>query len=358
MPTTLNESTEIEHMPAPRVLAGFTRGEITDYESANPGLGWSYPYHGPDCTLTLYYYDMRSAPRVDGPSSPEVMEQYKSSLEDAQQMVARGIYEKAALVGCYPVADASGTLTFMGAELAIVQSGQVSSSHLLLTAAKGMFIKVRVTGVSGPETAAATRRFAAEYAKALWPRGLEAPACAGLEVSVAGLKARLFGPFQWRFRELGSDGCPATEFVTYRPGQDPDDELSRPCTSLLIADGTSDPEEPNVEGLQPAGVAAIDTHLRTCIERQFAAGDEHLIQWGPSLLADVAGGRGLITAYQSRDKRGDWHCIALRIRVNGRNVVALAGFDKTDADTLAGPVSDMIRSMERADSDAPKDFAS
>ena len=53
-------SPEIEtifELPVPRELCGMDRGEFTDFESRQPGLGYSVAYSSNDGQLTVYIYD-------------------------------------------------------------------------------------------------------------------------------------------------------------------------------------------------------------------------------------------------------------------------------------------------------------
>jgi hypothetical protein len=66
----------------PEEVAGAQRFSFRDYESSQPGLGYSAGYHQGNLTGTVYIYDDRKQSIPDDPQSPLVKAQLEQSRRD------------------------------------------------------------------------------------------------------------------------------------------------------------------------------------------------------------------------------------------------------------------------------------
>lgn len=85
-------SPEIEtifELPVPRELCGMDRGEFTDFESRQPGLGYSVAYSSNDGQLTVYIYDGGDPNVSSDLRSDATLTRFKSELADILSNDAR-----------------------------------------------------------------------------------------------------------------------------------------------------------------------------------------------------------------------------------------------------------------------------
>src|SRR2546423_730367 len=71
----------------PMEIGGARRISVRDYETTNPGLGYSAGYQHRGATSTLYIYDGKVAAIPDDPRAPmvtEQIEQARSNISEAQ----------------------------------------------------------------------------------------------------------------------------------------------------------------------------------------------------------------------------------------------------------------------------------
>lgn len=164
--------------------------------------------------------------------------------------------------------------------------------------------------------------------------------------SILGLVVlRLFEPYIWKTQDVEQQTCRGADCRAYRR----DDTSGRDIASVLVVDATDDPEEPNIEELNPSGVEALDRTLRTLVERDLVIAGTPVTEWMSSQLNETTSGKGLVTPYVVFEEGKKWQYITLRIRAKGRNVVVLGAFDFEAKATLAAPMFSMMRTIQICD---------
>src|SRR5215510_4794891 len=147
----------------PEEVAGAQRFSFRDYESSQPGLGYSAGYHQGKLTGTVYIYDDRKQSIPDDPQSPLVKAQLEQSRRDVVGL-RRGIGVK--FKEDFTIEDARGRARLICAAFAITDDdGRPRDSFSCLGVAKNKFLKFRISGVSQAEA----RQFVNAWINLLWP---------------------------------------------------------------------------------------------------------------------------------------------------------------------------------------------
>jgi hypothetical protein len=147
----------------PEEVAGAQRFSFRDYESSQPGLGYSAGYHQGNLTGTVYIYDDRKQSIPDDPQSPLVKAQLEQSRRDVVGL-RRGIGVK--VKEDFTIEDARGRTRLICAAFAITDNdGRPRDSFSCLGVAKNKFLKFRISGASQAEA----RRFVNAWINLLWP---------------------------------------------------------------------------------------------------------------------------------------------------------------------------------------------
>jgi hypothetical protein len=147
----------------PEEIAGAQRISFRDYESNQPGLGYSAGYKQGNLIGTVYIYDDRKRSIPDDPQSPLVKAQLEQSRRDVLSL-RRGVGVK--VKEAFTIEDARGRTRLICAAFAITgDDGRPRDSFSCLGVAKNKFLKFRISGVSQPEA----RRFVNAWINLLWP---------------------------------------------------------------------------------------------------------------------------------------------------------------------------------------------
>jgi len=147
----------------PEEVAGAQRISFRDYESNQPGLGYSAGYKQGNLTGTVYIYDDRKQSIPDDPQSPLVKAQLEQSRRDVVGL-RRGIGVK--FKEDFTIEDARGRTRLICAAFAITDDdGRPRDSFSCLGVAKNKFLKFRISGVSQAEA----RQFVNAWINLLWP---------------------------------------------------------------------------------------------------------------------------------------------------------------------------------------------
>jgi hypothetical protein len=147
----------------PEEVAGAQRISFRDYESNQPGLGYSAGYRQGNLTGTVYVYDDRKQSIPDDPQSPLVKAQLEQSRRDVVGL-RRGIGVK--VKEDFTIEDARGrTRLICGAFVITDGDGRPRDSFSCLGVAKNKFLKFRISGVSQAEA----RQFVNAWINLLWP---------------------------------------------------------------------------------------------------------------------------------------------------------------------------------------------
>lgn len=131
----------------PWMLLGFGRGDITDYESQRPGMGYSVAYHGievPDVAATVYFYTLNESEIPDGPRSEEVIGQLQHAIGDVFQICE--MQSKTCVVEGTGIVEVDGHDAWACAVLGVQEEGQADRKTLiLLRGHDGRFVKIRIS---------------------------------------------------------------------------------------------------------------------------------------------------------------------------------------------------------------------
>lgn len=164
----LAEPVTVSGIVFPDRIGEFARGPGRDYEKTDPGLGYSFVYRREPWTATVFVYDQRRTAIPDGPSSDVVKSEFEQAKRDVVDSVRAGAWRKADIIRDFTLPE-RGKPRFACATLSLVdQLNVVRDSTLCLTAAKGKFVKFRVTGSRGDDTAG-VMQFIQGWIGVLWP---------------------------------------------------------------------------------------------------------------------------------------------------------------------------------------------
>jgi hypothetical protein len=136
------------------------------------------------------------------------------------------------------------------------------------------------------------------------------------------------GPW-WHSADLEHDTIPGTTFRTWV--DDPlDDEIE--VATIIIADATSDPSEPDVSQLKDISGSDLHDFLHEeLVEETHSMGTE-FIEWHGSKLLDTGGmSQMLVTNFAIVDQGRNRQTTQIRKRIGSKNFVIMATVD-TDRD--------------------------
>lgn len=149
---TANAQTNSYRHPAtgltfPDSVEGIVRGEVTDYEGKNPGLGVSVAYDRPGITVTVYLYTLGLRSISSDLASPILKDHFNQVIQDIYKVEELGYYKnvkKLAQGTTFLKQDNTGPKALF-ASLSYVQSGTDRLSKLYLLGHKNHFVKIRFT---------------------------------------------------------------------------------------------------------------------------------------------------------------------------------------------------------------------
>lgn len=149
----------------PEEIAGAQRFSIRDYESSQPGLGYSAGYSQGNLTGTVYIYDDGKQSIPDDPQSPLVKAQLEQSRSDVLGLW-HGVGVKVDVKEDFTIEDAHGRTRLICTAFAITgDDGRPRETFSCLGVAKNKFLKFRISGASQAEA----RRFLNAWINLLWP---------------------------------------------------------------------------------------------------------------------------------------------------------------------------------------------
>lgn len=139
------------HLPTriafPDEIAGFTRGREVDYESKNPGTGFSYGYNRkPNMVATVYVYSGGQCPVAPG-TGGAVAKMREQTIGEIRQVWSKQGMSVQALLN--EVVQFKGEKGDVGVLFDLFEVRETAQATMLwLWAARGHFIKVRLTNVA------------------------------------------------------------------------------------------------------------------------------------------------------------------------------------------------------------------
>ena len=116
---------------------------------------------------------------------------------------------------------------------------------------------------------------------------------------------------------------------------------------LLVADGTEDATEPDIEGADES-LDAIDQRLRAGLAAQYEHEGNALAGWRPTVFAQTRLGRTLVNQYSVRTNAGEWIYKTLRAKLADIKVVAIAALPTTKVDDWQSVVVDALSRVSAA----------
>src|SRR5437588_8295646 len=148
----------------PDRIAGAQRGAPHDFETERPGLGHSVAYEAPGWKIDIYIYDLRRRDIADDPQSEPV----KGQLAQASGDIVK-TYGQAETRLKYAILDDAARVRFLCASFAFTDREGPRDSYLCVTAARGKFVKFRLTTARRPGSESAANNFVQAWTKVLWP---------------------------------------------------------------------------------------------------------------------------------------------------------------------------------------------
>lgn len=143
----------------------------------------------------------------------------------------------------------------------------------------------------------------------------------------------------WTSDDSPIDAVPAQTWRAYGPA------LGLDIGYILFADGTDDDTEPDISALHQDQVPETDDYLRRVLADYYDAHGEHLVRWMGSQFNVGPTMRALVTAYVITDQGKERQVVAARLPLAGRKVVIIGSFDVNQADLLAAPIIQALRSI-------------
>lgn len=146
----------------PETIEGARSGAFNDYETTDPGYGYSVQYSRPGWNMTVYIYDLGLSVIPSNVESGPILD----AFEQAKKEIAlrfNGVDPRREFT-----ASKDGGPKFLCASYT-VQTSAVLESLLCVTSRKDKFVKFRVTGKRTETSDIEAQEFVAAWSKVLWP---------------------------------------------------------------------------------------------------------------------------------------------------------------------------------------------
>lgn len=150
----------------PRAIGGAQIGEPHDFESKNPGLGYSVNYRLPGGWIDVYIYDLRQASIPDDATSEPVRGQLLQATKDVfNRKGATNIKAKLR----YALLDDTARVRFLCTSFIYSDKGTPLDSYLCVTSWKNKFVKFRMSTRRRAGSDAVFHDFMKAWIPVLWP---------------------------------------------------------------------------------------------------------------------------------------------------------------------------------------------
>jgi hypothetical protein len=154
----------------PPAVAGAQAGDTVDYESTQPGLGYSVQYLRSGWKIDVYVYDLQQRAVPEDPQSDIIRSQLKAARDEIFLLQRMGAYRKVAHRGDFVIRDVDRRPRFACATFSLVRQGfGTADSFLCLAGWRNRFVKFRLTTARHTGSAAEARGFVAAWSDILWP---------------------------------------------------------------------------------------------------------------------------------------------------------------------------------------------
>lgn len=154
------------------------------------------------------------------------------------------------------------------------------------------------------------------------------------------LRIRLSGPYWWKGEHIDEEGAVGVDFRAY-PQDVKEDEMF-PQASILIADVTTDPTEPNISGIRELEIMRIDDYLREELSKQDQL---PLVAWEGTEVKTIDGEEGLLSTYRVEDEGIERRMKAFRVNSRGRKWAVIASYDSKREGELDEPLTQTVLHM-------------
>ena len=124
-----------------------------------------------------------------------------------------------------------------------------------------------------------------------------------------------------------------------------EDEDAPEVASILIADATNDPTEPDVSTLAQDDISSIDDFLRGDALTQLAADGRAMVEWGSSDLVQSEISKALYTYFVVWDHGIERQNIVVRVKVKDRKMVAVGQYDTAKKEALALAIYEVMNNL-------------
>ena len=143
------------------------------------------------------------------------------------------------------------------------------------------------------------------------------------------------GPWWWYTEDLNEA---QTMFRCYDADCINDDGNHEELGNLYVADGSNDPDEPDISRFEPEDVEEFDRFLEQGIRRLMAGDGRTMLKWMSSHLSETFQGKGLVSAYIGWDQGRERQYMDIRIPIAGRKVIVGCCFDVQRKDDVGRAV--------------------
>lgn len=147
--------------------------------------------------------------------------------------------------------------------------------------------------------------------------------------------------FNWYCEDLAEANAKGAIFRTWEKEEPGQYEMA----SIIIADVTEDPTEPEISGITQADVATLDDLFKEEISEQLNSQGRAVVQWQSSQLNETQNLTALVTAYIVGEDQRQQQNIALRMAVTQRKFVLMGRFDVDKHELLAKPVFESLQNV-------------
>jgi len=160
--------------------------------------------------------------------------------------------------------------------------------------------------------------------------------------SVLGLMmVSLPGPYLWVVEDYDNENSKGAMFRAY----DSEDEDAFEVASILVADATNDPSEPDVSTLGQDDIPSLDSFLREDIQTQMNADGRSMVDWGFSDLVESEIVKALYTYYIVLDQSTERQTIVVRVKVKDRKMVAVGQYDIAKKEILGVAMYEVMNNL-------------
>jgi len=145
----------------PAQLAGFQRGQVTDYAtlSGDPGLGASVEYRAPEGAIaTVYIYDRGRQDLVGDARLPAILEELQIALREVNALAAARRYRVVTDRAMPDILDGPNRTRFRCRALDLAfEDGRHLDSFICATVRQARFLKLRLSALATTPGAADAR---------------------------------------------------------------------------------------------------------------------------------------------------------------------------------------------------------